>query len=153
MNDSINHRIARCRKLADLTQTEAAERLGMKTSTYSQMERHGNVSAERLLQLAEVFNVHPDELLYARERTVKPYNAYQAASVPETPADAAVSVKENPQLKQSDSSYKVTSEPHIILTQREENIIKIIRNLPKNERNDVISYIEKKYKENKNRKS
>ena len=39
MGDTINERIALYRKMANLTQTEAAEKMGMKYSTYSQMER------------------------------------------------------------------------------------------------------------------
>ena len=39
MSETINQRIALYRKIANLTQTQAAEKLGMKCSTYSQMER------------------------------------------------------------------------------------------------------------------
>ena len=56
---TINQRVAIYRKMANLTQTEAAERLGMKCSTYSQMERKGNISVDKLMAIAEVFGVNP----------------------------------------------------------------------------------------------
>ena len=60
---TINQRVAIYRKMANLTQTEAAERLGMKCSTYSQMERKGNISVDKLMAIAEVFGVNPAVLL------------------------------------------------------------------------------------------
>ena len=47
MDKLINQRIALYRKMANLTQTEVAEKMGMKCSTYSQMERKGSISSER----------------------------------------------------------------------------------------------------------
>ena len=57
MDKSINQRIILYRKMANLTQTEVAEKMGMKCSTYSQMERKGSISTERLLALADIFGV------------------------------------------------------------------------------------------------
>ena len=58
--ESINRRIFYYRKLANLTQNETADLLGMKHSTYSQMERKGNISVEMLLRLARIFHVRPE---------------------------------------------------------------------------------------------
>ena len=57
MDKSINKRVRIYRKRAGLTQNELAERLGMKGSTYSQMEREGNIPANRLLQIADVLGI------------------------------------------------------------------------------------------------
>lgn len=137
MAESINRRIARCRKLADLTQTEAAEKMGMKCSTYSQMERKGNISADRLLKLAQIFGVHPDELLYEKKSTAP---TVSADTLSETTAS-------HPSAIQPDEFDD--GRPVFIISKKEENLLKIIRNLPKNARDDVIAFIEQKYRENK----
>ncbi len=137
MAESINRRIARCRKLADLTQTEAAEKMGMKCSTYSQMERKGNISADRLLKLAQIFGVHPDELLYEKKSTAP---TVSADTLSETTAS-------HPSVIQPDEFDD--GRPVFIISKKEENLLKIIRNLPKNARDDVIAFIEQKYRENK----
>lgn len=139
MAESINRRIARCRKLADLTQTEAAEKMGMKCSTYSQMERKGNISADRLLKLAQIFGVHPDELLYEKKSTMSTVSA-DMPSAPAAPAAPAPVI-------QQDEFEDVR--PVFIISKKEENLLKIIRNLPKNARDEIISFIEQKYRENK----
>ena len=64
MGSEINKRVVQYRKQAHLTQSEVAEYLGMKSSTYSQMERVGDISAEKIIKLAEVFNVDVRCLLY-----------------------------------------------------------------------------------------
>ena len=138
MAESINRRIARCRKLADLTQTEAAEKMGMKCSTYSQMERKGNISADRLLKLAQIFGVHPDELLYEKKNTSSTPSEAPAASAPAFPSA--------PIIHQDD--YE-DGRPVFIISKKEENLLKIVRNLPKSVRDEVISFIEQKYRENK----
>lgn len=142
MAESINRRIARCRKLADLTQTEAAEKMGMKCSTYSQMERKGNISADRLLKLAQIFGVHPDELLYEKKNTSStPSEAPAAAVTASAPAFPSATI-----IHQDD--YE-DGRPVFIISKKEENLLKIIRNLPKSARDEVISFIEQKYRENK----
>ena len=55
----VNRRIALYRKMANLTQTEVAEKMGMKCSTYSQMERKGSISTERLLTICKILGVTP----------------------------------------------------------------------------------------------
>ena len=55
----INTRIASIRKLREYKQSDVAQFLGLKTSTYSQMERKGNITGEMILKLAEIFNVDP----------------------------------------------------------------------------------------------
>ncbi len=63
MEESINQRIRRYRKRAALTQSQLGEMLGIKTSTYSQMERKGKITCDVLLRLAKVLNVDATVLL------------------------------------------------------------------------------------------
>ena len=44
----VNERIRLCRKERELTQTRVAKVLGIKTCTYSQLERKGYVTCETL---------------------------------------------------------------------------------------------------------
>lgn len=73
--ETINQRITRIRKSKKITQKEMAERLGMKESTYSQMERQGNISAQTLLSIAAVLEVDINLLLYGEEGMVQPEKA------------------------------------------------------------------------------
>ena len=139
MGETINERVKRCRRLADLTQSQTAERMGMKCSTYSQMERNGNISANRLLQLAQIFGVDPDLLLNGEAKDEKNEIA------------DAISNTQKPET-QSFRQEVVDFTTVFVPTNNEVNIIKIIRNLPKDKRDDIISYIEKAYKESRDKK-
>ncbi len=134
MISTINGRIAMYRKLAGFTQAQAAEKLGMKYTTYAQMERKGTVSTTRLLDMAAVFGIKPEDLLYGESS----YN-YRPTQ------ESVVTLHQEPV-----PLFKGPAP--IVITNQEENIIKIIRNFSKADRDDVISYIEKKYKDAKNRK-
>lgn len=123
----INRRVASCRKLAGFTQQDAAEKLGMKCSTYSQMERRGNISGERLAKLAEIFNVSVTYLLLGIETEPEAEQKTDALTL-STPIELPVS-----------------KEPTMLLTRREENIITIIRNLSKDRREELIKYIQDNY--------
>ena len=135
-NETINQRVAKCRKLADLNQAEAAEKLGMKTSTYSQMERKGKISAERLLKLAQI--LYGDAYMPFPEETQqvsvsKPVVADDNTLLASQPITEPVTVPEN-----------IVS--NSILTNTEENIIKIYRNLSKEDRAEVKAFILDKFK-------
>ena len=141
MSETINQRIALYRKLANLTQTEAAEKMGMKCSTYSQMERKGSISAERLLALADIFGVKPDVLLY----DTKFQSPGQVNFLSNESATGS-------QLRQSVPFSDTNFGPSpFIVTHKEESIIKILRNLPKSDYDEIIGMINQKYKESKNR--
>lgn len=49
----VNERIRLCRKERELTQTRVAKVLGIKTCTYSQLERKGYVTCETLKILSQ----------------------------------------------------------------------------------------------------
>ena len=66
-SESLNKRIARLRKAKGLKQADMAERLGLKESTYSQMERQGNITAQKLLDIAAILGVDVNVLLYGED--------------------------------------------------------------------------------------
>lgn len=123
----INARIASIRKLKGYKQSDVAQFLGLKTSTYSQMERKGNITGEMILRLAEIFDVDPMIILCG-----------------ENPEYEHVVVGDfNPEERR--------------LTNLENNIIKIFRNLSKKKQEDMCDYISKlaglgKYKGTKTKK-
>lgn len=69
--ETINQRVRKYRKELFLSQADVAGMLGMKTSTYSQMERMGNITCETLLKLAEIFKVDALKLLYGEDMPKK----------------------------------------------------------------------------------
>ena len=137
MNETINQRVAKCRKLANLTQTDVAEKLGMKCSSYSQMERKGTISAERLLSLAKIFSVSTDYLLKGEET--------EKTAATNITTDSGV---ENTALLYR-SEQKEPEKNVFIVTKKEENLLKIIRNFSKPNYDRLIKFIEAIYKEEK----
>ena len=139
MDASINQRIALYRKMANLTQTEVAEKMGMKCSTYSQMERKGSISTERLLTICKILGVTPEMLLYDNTEGKKlDFSGTETMT-------STLNQQSNPF---ANSSYGPAP---FIPTHKEESIIKILRNLPKPYYDDVVNFIEAKYKESKNK--
>ncbi len=68
---SINERIIHFRKLMRFTQTEMAERLGIKCSSYSQLERIGKITCERLIEISKILDVDILFLLFGKEEEVR----------------------------------------------------------------------------------
>lgn len=134
---TVNERIAKYRRLSNIKQRDMAEKLGMKGSTYSQMEREGIVSADRLFQMAEIFGITPCEL----------YNGVEPCksniSNPQTPTDnpSTLIFQQSPMPKIEKEIFTVTK--------KEENLIKIIRNLSKPNYDKTMKFIEEIYKEDK----
>lgn len=61
---TVNQRIRHYRKKLKYTQADVAEMLDMKTSTYSQMERIGNITCETLIKLTKNLKTDALTLLY-----------------------------------------------------------------------------------------
>lgn len=116
MSFEINKRVKAQRKKQGYTQRFVAQALGTKESTYSQMERSGNISAETLIKLAKVLGIDIQHFLFGDEIC---------------------------EIEKIEKSYDFTIQ--------EESVIKILRNLSRKDRNDVLNYIENKYKAQKNR--
>lgn len=126
MSNEINKRITMYRKLLGLSQLKTAELMNMKSSTYSQMEREGSITCDRLLQLSEIFDVSPQYLLCGTN---------------EPKADV---------LHEDNIFEDKTPKPLMVLSKKEENFIKILRFLSKEDKKEVIEFLETKY--NKSRK-
>lgn len=123
MSQSINERIIIARKLGNLTQAEVAERLDMKSSTYSQMERQGKISSDMILKLAKILDVKPMYLLCGETN--------------------------NELLKEPDVFPKKEQNSSFVLSRQEENIIKIMRNLKKDARKEAYDFLQKLYNESR----
>lgn len=67
MANEVNERIKMYRKEKKLTQGELAKIIGVKTSTYSQMEREGNITVDMALKIAEVLGIDPNLIIYGKE--------------------------------------------------------------------------------------
>ena len=79
--ETINQRVRKYRKDLFLNQSDVAKMLGMKTSTYSQMERMGNITCETLLKLTEILKVDVLKLLYGEDmpkKEMKDINEFKA---------------------------------------------------------------------------
>ena len=79
--ETINQRVRKYRKDLFLNQSDVAQMLGMKTSTYSQMERMGNITCDTLLKLTKILKVDVLKLLYGEDiqkKEMKDINEFKA---------------------------------------------------------------------------
>lgn len=138
MKETINERIARFRKLSNLTQAETAEKLGVKCSTYSQMERKGKISTDTLMRLADVLGVSPFILLYGDDHKEEHTVGSLPYRLDETPQSRLV-------LHQGTEFYNnlYDNKSDFVPTRKEENIMKIIHFLPKKQKKKFMSLFTK----------
>ena len=143
MGYTVNQRVAIYRKMANLTQTEAAERLGMKCSTYSQMERKGHISVDKLIAIAAAFGIEPSVLL--RDPMELTSEQSRPVEQPAAPAKPEMPFSREPVVAP-------TSRPAFVISRNEENMLTILRNLPKADLDEVRSLINEKYQNSKKKK-
>ncbi len=67
---SINERVKYLRVANRYSQQRISEYLGMKISSYSQMERQGVISAAVIKKLSILFNVSTDSLIFGKETKI-----------------------------------------------------------------------------------
>lgn len=139
-NTTVNERIAICRKLANLTQIETAKKLGINVSTYSQMERKGNITVNTVMALAEIFKADPSVIF---------------CGFPERPTIERL--PPSPPKPKGEGGPK-TKSPTIAssvfpLTNTEENVIRILRKISKEDRKEVMELLKIKDKDRKRRKA
>lgn len=128
---TLNNRIADARNKSGKTQTDAAEMLGIKCSTYSQMERKGIVSAERLFKLAKFYGVTPCYL----------YDGTEPCRIKDADTIMPPIEGETPTLKSPPIPFPKNDV--FVISKKEENLIKILRELKGTEHyNQAIKYIE-----------
>ncbi len=123
MSNEINQRIKTIRKELGFKQKDAAKFLGIKESTYSQMERTGIITCNTAIKLAIMFNTDLNYLLLGLEPT---------AVIPP------------PQEKEKE----IIIDDKLILTPNEQSIITVLRHFSKQDREECIKFIEKKYHNN-----
>lgn len=130
----INKRISTYRKLAGYTQQTAADALGIKKNTYARMELHGNPTPHMLVQLAMLYKVSPNLILFG------------------------VDGGETEDLRDKSEPIRLRETPHIFdnipktdmtLTTNERNCIKVCRELSKEQRDEVMAFINKLYNDSK----
>ncbi len=131
MKETVNQRIARLRKLRGLTQAEMAEKLGMKSSTYSQMERTGNITTQRLIDIANILKVRVSDLLYDDPEAFSAPIVLNSAPVVEQMGFA---------------TERVEPKIDLILTQKEEMLVKIYRQFDKEQKAEIDKVINDMYK-------
>ena len=134
MDLEVNKRIREARKKMGYTQGQLAEYMGMKCSTYSQMERKGSISVKRAKMLAEILDTDPDYIIYGQQKNnTIDFTIEKAPSLPvNDPQDFLEKIK--------------NGQEELVLTNREKNIIKNYRELKENDKKDLWDYIQSKRK-------
>ncbi len=130
----VNRRILNYRKMANLTQTDMAEKLDIKCSTYSQMERKGLITVDRLFEMSKIFGVSPCQLYLGKEPCRDEAISSLQAAQP--------SILKQPEIEKPKKEI-------FIVTKKEENMLKIIRNLSKSNYNKIMDLVGELYKEEK----
>ena len=125
--DTLNQKLAKLRNDNHLTQTDVADRLNIKCSTFSQMERNGIISAERFFKMSEIYGVSPCKIFYGYEPCKPPENP-NILKQPEPPKPERTTV---------------------VLTKKEENMIKMLHNFSKDNYNRVMKLVQDIYQEGK----
>ncbi len=89
------------------------------------MERTGNITCDKAIKLARIFETDLNSLILGLEQTVP-----------------------IPPQKEKEKEINCTIEDKIILTPNETSIITVLRNFSKQDREECIEFIEKKYHNN-----
>lgn len=79
---TINERIRHFRKRLKYTQADVAKMLDMKISTYSQMERKGNITCETLIKLTDILKTDALTLLYGENYEESNVNSKEITAEP-----------------------------------------------------------------------
>ncbi len=137
MPSIINERIRKYRKEKKYSQGQLATKLGIKTSTYSQMEREGNVSADMVLRIAAVLGINPDLIFYEAQATSRP-TTFTFRS-PNTFEENLYGPQ--PELKTEPEDKPKNNLP-FTLTNTEKNIITIYHDLPKAQQREIREFIQ-----------
>ena len=128
MKLEINKRVYEARRKKGLTQKIMAKKMGLNETTYSQMEREGEIKANRLVQIAEILDVIILDLLYGNEP--------DTSAVPNQLGFAQPAFLED----------QIADSQPLILRKQEENFIKVLRSLSKEDKNEVIAFLDSKNK-------
>ncbi len=135
MKSGVNNRIKEARKKRHYTQAQVAELMGLKCSTYSQMERNGSISVEKAIKLAKILDVDSNYIIYGEEKT---NNKIDFSPIPKT----VLSLNNN----QTFFEQIKKGEDQIVLTIKEKNIIKNFRSLKESDKKEILALLQSKIK-------
>ncbi|MBQ6825343.1 MAG: helix-turn-helix transcriptional regulator [Clostridia bacterium] len=131
----INRRVRERREELGYTQKEVAELIGMKQNAYSQMEKEGNISAQRIMNLAVVLKTTTQYLLYGNKENI---------------FDIQAGAKTNLTFNEPAPKFDAVDPLIETITNREKNAIKMLRNIKQEDREEVYRIIkefhDKKFK-------
>lgn len=134
MKSNVNNRIKEIRKSHHYTQAQVAELMGLKTSTYSQMERKGTISVDMAVKLASILDTDPAYIIFGE---IKP------SEIDFSPAAQTVlSANDN----QAFLEQIKKGEEQLILSIKEKNIIKNFRNLSESDKKEILNLLQSKTK-------
>ena len=140
MEETINERIARYRKMRGLNQAELAERIGMVPTSYSQMESTGNITTQRLVDIALVLKVDANVLLYGEQEGIV---------IPPPNTERPI-MRTNPPVIPIDEGSILQDD--IILTNKEVNLVKLYRTFSADEKKAIDEFLNETYKKSKEKK-
>ncbi len=137
MEKDINKRIREYRKLREMTQEELGMALGMKCSTYSQMERKGKITVDMAQAIAKILDVDPDIIMYGEKQT--PIDFVPVITPPITLSDPG---KNNPFITPSEPEVIIGYKyGEITLSVKEESIINLFRDLSPEAQQQFLDYL------------
>ena len=136
---TINERICYFRKVEGLTQSQVAEKMGMKLNAYSKMEREGRITVDRLSKLAQILDVDYGLLMKGEETEIK-YMPFPVQPV----GDGQVVLGQPPIVIDSTPKSRI---PEYIPTAREKAAMKTVHYLPKPVQEEIYDFIDMKKKE------
>ncbi len=125
---AINKKIRDLRKEKNFNQDRISEMLGMKKSTYSQMERSGKFPIHIIVEMAKILEVDILEMIYP--------DAPKNELIIEQPQSGILKFEQPPAVSFDDYCTRANS-----LSNREENAIIMLRNLKPEDRESVYSLI------------
>lgn len=134
---TINQRVACYRKIKNLRQEDVAEKMGMRPSTYAQMEREGDISADRLLKISEALEIPPHSLFLGEEIESANNHIPDRIRKGEEFNEGAMQKPQKPAFV----------EPPIVYSAQEEQIHKVIHYLPTRLKKEVFDFVMLKYRQ------
>ena len=136
MDLSINERIRYYRRQKKFNQTQLGEKLGLKCSTYSQMERQGNITVDMAIEIAKVLGINPDLIIYGHEKSNKlDFTATKPQTISLSEKKPFIEIYGEPVVKIQEEKLENT------LTATEESIIKIYRGWPKEKQKELFNFV------------
>lgn len=131
MSNEINARLTKYRRLKGYKKTEISAALGMKYTTYCNLEKNSNITGEFLLKAADLLKIDVRKLLY--DEIPKTYEEPDEGDNPNT--------EKEPEEKQPYICYKFEN---VTIPVMEMNILKLIRRLSLDDLEIILDIMLKK---------